>query len=50
MTSYKLLHAPTVVGYWRIGDSFLLSVTKRPNELHRWFTAAFLGWQWVDAA
>lgn len=41
---------PKAAGYWRIGGNFLVAAQVRPPRLHRWFTAAFLGWQWVDAA
>ena len=43
------LVVPAYVGYWQLGGSCRVSVTKKPNAFHRFMTTLLLGWEWIDA-
>lgn len=51
-TKLVLPAIPTYAGYWQIGgdQGLRVSLTKKPNAIHRFMTTLLLGWEWVDLA
>jgi hypothetical protein len=39
---------PKQIGYYKIGKSFHVFFSTKPNVIHRYFTKLFLGWKWHD--
>jgi hypothetical protein len=39
---------PKQIGYYKIGKSFHVFFSEKPNVIHRYFTKLFLGWKWHD--
>lgn len=36
------------VGSYKVGKSFYVYFTEKPNIIHRFFTKIFLGWTWIE--
>lgn len=39
---------PKQIGYYKIGKSFHVFFSEKPNAIHRYFTKLLLGWKWHD--